>query len=385
MKTKCVTHSSLHIPKGTVRDPPKGTHKEFATTMKTSTSKGSKGKAIKCSIPGIGRLTSPEHRVSKIPKTSTSTVSINTEGCNALTNSPLHVPIVLVLWFPLPVTHVTNVTPPVNEVVGPSLLTGPLNIEGSSPTVSGKGAVEACMGLVTKIPSSCTCTPRPLSWPDSAFAVDRPRSVPMTRPPSHAATPLRPNTFVTGQEGLAALTKVMSQSHQPGSAAASPELLFGPSQENGSQLGDTNENFQSSDASQIYGMTLRYPDSDEVADKDMRQLNLQDAAHTYMMEHDAQDSITPVPFQDPNSPSQLIETEDRYIPDGQNTRLSQVAQKQLVHLPDGSSGFRLQIPYLQQFFGTNWFFVHKNTFKLFAIYDAVFLRLPVVLNHNHSI
>ena len=173
----------------------------------------------------------------------------------------------------------------------------------------------------------------------------------------------------------------MSQSHQLGSAAASPELLFGSSQENGSQLGHTNEN-ASSDASQIHGMMLRYSDSDEVTDKEIRQLNLQDAAHTYMMEQDAQDSITPVPFQDPKPPSQLIETEDRYIPNGQNTRLSQVAQKQLVHLPDGSSGFRLQIPYLQQFFGTNWFFVHKDTFKLFAIYDAVFLRLPVALNHK---
>ena len=61
MKMKCVTRSSLHTPKGTVRDPPKGTHKEFAS-MKTSTSKGSKGKAIKHSIPGIGRLTSPEHQ-----------------------------------------------------------------------------------------------------------------------------------------------------------------------------------------------------------------------------------------------------------------------------------------------------------------------------------
>ena len=179
MKTKRVTHSSLHIPKGTVRDPPKGTHKEFAS-MKTSTSKGSKGKGIKCSIPGIGRLTSPEHRVSKIPKTSTSTASNGTEGCNALTNSPLHVPIVLVLWSPPPVTNVTNITPPVNNVVGPSLLTGPLNIEGSSPTVSGEGAVEACMGLVNKILSSHTGTPRPLSQPDSALAVDHLRSVPMT-------------------------------------------------------------------------------------------------------------------------------------------------------------------------------------------------------------
>ena len=61
-------------------------------------------------------------------------------------------------------------------------------------------------------------------------------------------------------------------------------------------------------------MTLRYSDSDEVTDKEMRQLNLQDAAHTYMMEHDAQDSITPVPFQDPKSPSQLIETEGQIHP-----------------------------------------------------------------------
>ena len=125
MKMKCITRSSLHIPKGTVRDPPKGTHKEFASTMKTSTSKVSKGKAIKCSIPGIGRPTSPKHQVSKIPKMSTSTAYNGTEGHNALTNSPPHVPIVLVLQSPPPVTHVTNITPPVNNVVGPQFINWP--------------------------------------------------------------------------------------------------------------------------------------------------------------------------------------------------------------------------------------------------------------------
>ena len=34
----------------------------------------------------------------------------------------------------------------------------------------------------------------------------------------------------------------------------------------------------------------------------------------------------------------------------------------------------MQIPYLQQFFGTNWFLVCKDTFKLFAIYGAVFFE-----------
>ena len=181
--------------------------------MKSSTSKVSKGKAIKHSIPGIGKPTSADHPVSKIPKTSTSTVYNGAEGCNALTNSPPHVPIVPVLQSLPPVTHVTSITPPVNNVVGPSLLTGPPNTEGSSPTTSEEGAVEACVGLVNKIPSSHTGTPRPLSWPGSALTVDCPRSVPMTQPPSHATTPLRPNTFVTGKEGPAALTKVMSQSH----------------------------------------------------------------------------------------------------------------------------------------------------------------------------
>ena len=62
------------------------------------------------------------------------------------------------------------------------------------------------------------------------------------------------------------------------------------------------------------------------------------------------------------------------MPDGQNTRLRQVAQKQLAYLPDGSLGFRMQIPYLQQFFGTNWFLVCKDMFELFTIYDAVFFE-----------
>ena len=95
-----------------------------------------------------------------------------------------------------------------------------------------------------------------------------------------------------------------------------------------------------------------------------------------MMQQDAQSSTTLIPFQDPQAPSQPTEEEDKYIPDGQNTRLSQVAQKQLVYLPDGSPGFRMQIPYLQQFFGTNWFLVCKDMFKLFTIYDAIFLETP---------
>ena len=42
----------------------------------------------------------------------------------------------------------------------------------------------------------------------------------------------------------------MSQPHQPESATASPELPSGSSQEDGSQPGQTNENYQSAGSSQ---------------------------------------------------------------------------------------------------------------------------------------
>ena len=75
-------------------------------------------------------------------------------------------------------------------------------------------------------------------------------------------------------------------------------------------------------------MTLKYSD-DEVTDEEMRQLNLQAAAHQHMMEQDAQQPTTILPFQQPQDPVQTpAQEEDRYIPDGQNTRLSQVSQKQ---------------------------------------------------------
>ena len=60
---------------------------------------------------------------------------------------------------------------------------------------------------------------------------------------------------------------------------------------------------QVSDSSEIHGMTLQYSD-DEFTDKEMRQLNLQAAAHQRMMEQDAQQPTTPLPFQQPQDPVQ---------------------------------------------------------------------------------
>ena len=61
-------------------------------------------------------------------------------------------------------------------------------------------------------------------------------------------------------------------------------------------------------------MTLKYSD-DEVTDEEMRQLDLQAAAHQHMMEQDAQQPTTPLLFQQPQDPVQTpAQEEDRYIP-----------------------------------------------------------------------
>ena len=104
-------------------------------------------------------------------------------------------------------------------------------------------------------------------------------------------------------------------------------------------------------------MTLKYSD-DEVTEVEMRELNMQSAAQQYMMQQDAQNKITPLHFQKPPKSQQTpVSTDDCYLPDGQNTWLSQVAKKQPAQLPDGSPGYRLQIPYLQEFFDTHWYSV----------------------------
>ena len=65
-----------------------------------------------------------------------------------------------------------------------------------------------------------------------------------------------------------------------------------------------------------------------------------------------------------------------YIPDGQNTQLSQITHRQPAQLLDGSPGIRLQIPYLEEFFDTMWYLIHEDTYGLYAIYDAIFTEIP---------
>ena len=68
----------------------------------------------------------------------------------------------------------------------------------------------------------------------------------------------------------------------------------------------------------IYRMTLKYS-NDEITDEELRWINLQTAAHQYMMESDAQQKTTPIPFQKTPSPQRPVSPSECYIPDGQNT------------------------------------------------------------------
>ena len=122
-------------------------------------------------------------------------------------------------------------------------------------------------------------------------------------------------------------------------------------------------------------MTLKYSD-DEITDEELRGINLQTAAHQYMMESDAQQKATPIPFQKTPSPPRPVSPSECYIPDGQNTWLSQIAHRQPAKLPDGSPGIRLQIPYLEEFFDTTWYLIHEDTYELYAIYNDIFTEIP---------
>ena len=93
------------------------------------------------------------------------------------------------------------------------------------------------------------------------------------------------------------------------------------------------------------------------------------------MDSDAQQKITPILFQKTLSPQRPLSPSECYIPDGQNTWLSQIACRQPAQLPDRSTGIRLQIPYLEEFFHTTWYLIHDDTYELYAIYDTIFTEI----------
>ena len=95
-----------------------------------------------------------------------------------------------------------------------------------------------------------------------------------------------------------------------------------------------------------------------------------------MMESDAQHQTTHILFQEIPSPLRAVSPSKHYIPDGQSTQFSQIVHRQTAQLLDGSPGIRLQIPYLEEFFGTMWYLIHNDMYGLYAIYDTIFMEIP---------
>ena len=127
-------------------------------------------------------------------------------------------------------------------------------------------------------------------------------------------------------------------------------------------------------------MTLKYSD-DDITDEEIRELNLQEAAHQYMMQQDTQSQSNLPPFQQSQTTPQVPPaTDDHYLPDGLNTKLSQIAQKQPAQLLDGSPCVLIPNPL---FAGVLWhqigFFVQNDTYKLYAIYVAIFAEIPIIM------
>ena len=120
---------------------------------------------------------------------------------------------------------------------------------------------------------------------------------------------------------------------------------------------------------------MKYSD-DKITDEELRGINLHTAACQYMMGSDAQQKTTPIPFQKTPSPQRSVSPSECYIPDGQNTQLSQIAHRQPALLLDGLPGIRVQIPYLEEFFLTIWYLNCDDTYELYAIYDTTFTEIP---------
>ena len=300
--------------KGKISSPPRGTHKEF-TSSKLATARVSKGKSSKKSIPGIGKPSPSTMKVTTIlPKKPH--ISMGNDEEQPSTD----IPAVPVLRSPPPFGPCVWQTPSPAQLANTTLTDKLISDSVSGRDVITSVAADTACNALINVPRTRAATPMPPSRPDSALDNSLSWSVPLTHPLSRAVTPLA--TAVTNTSvisGPPAPPRQTSQPRQLESATASPDLLLTQSSQNsGSQLEPINQNSQVSDLSQIHRMTLKYS-NDEITDKELIGISLQTATHQYMMESDAQQKTTPIPFQKTPSPPRSVSPSECYIPDGQNT------------------------------------------------------------------
>ena len=206
------------------------------------------------------------------------------------------IPAVPVLQSPPPFGPSVWQTPPA-QLINTSLAdTSNLDSVSGTNMISSDATNIACNAFISVLKMRAA-TPKLPSQPGSALDQGLSQSVPLTHPLSRAAMPL--DAAVTNTSVLPGQLALLRQTSWPRwleSATASPDLLLTQSSQNlGSQPEPTNQDSQISDSSQIHEMMLKYSDN-EVTDEEIRGLNLQTAAHQYMMESDAQHQTTPISF-----------------------------------------------------------------------------------------
>ena len=184
MRSNHRTRSRLQIPKGKMSDPPKGTQREFASSKKVVASKVKKGTAVKRSISGL-KAAPPKPLSPKRCKTSPPSYKDVMEERNAVSPPASQTPMVPVMRSPPPVLRLTQAT----RVAQVNLLSN--GVLGTSINTTN-GAEKTTSPAHLQIPSSRPGTPKLPSRPGSALSETH-GSLPSTRPPSRATTPLVPN------------------------------------------------------------------------------------------------------------------------------------------------------------------------------------------------
>ena len=195
------TGSKQPVTKGKILSPPRGTHKEFASSKLAATARVSKGKSSKKSIPGIGRPSPSTMKVTTIlPKKPIISTGDDKEQPST------DIPAVPVLRLPPPFG------PWVCQMLSPAQLSNTaITDESNSDSVSGTDVITsaaantACNALVN-VPRMRAGTPKP---PGSVLANSLSWSVPLTCPPSRAVTLLA--TAVTNTSVISGPSALLRQ------------------------------------------------------------------------------------------------------------------------------------------------------------------------------
>ena len=252
MRMRHSTGSKQLVIRSKSLSPPRSTWKEF-TSSKLATTRVSKGKSSKKSIPGIGKPSPSTMKKTQAPPKETH-VPIGESQEQPSTD----IPTVPVLWSPPPFGPCEWQTLPA-QLINTSLAdTSNLDSVSGTNMISSDATDIACNALIS-VPKMRAATPKPPLWPGSALDKGLSWSVPSMHPLSRAATLLDAavtNTSVLS--GHLALLRQMSWPRWLESATASPDLLLTQSGQNlGFQPQPTNQDSQVSDSSQIHGITLK--------------------------------------------------------------------------------------------------------------------------------